>query len=379
IQEWLKANPLRIGVPNDGTVETITQQIARGDKHVHVRVKAWNHIVAELHGIPGVCEKFTGAAAPSVDEMPPVLVVDDPPSDAVDNRTLPASTDEEQVLAAAEAHPPASPLRGKIRAGKVKTSEANQTDEEPLPIVEKKSLSQMSMMERQQEWLRKKAEKAAVEKQRQQEEADKELTFQPALKKASAPRPSTQAPPQAATDDATKTRSKSAGRHRKALQKQDKPKTTSSLLDSVKHELAAASSAAAKQEPVPQRAAPPPPREDAVVAYVAKALENMDKLPKSSAPTKEVELKKEPVFHFGSSETKGRVQLQDPALFDLTSIYRKKDKYARRDGVSLQMGRRDDTHDEQIIAIFFDREHFKTESDANDWFHDHKQRLLSYM
>ncbi|KAF0695026.1 Aste57867_14126 [Aphanomyces stellatus] len=69
IQEWLKANPLRIGVPNDGTVETITQQIARGDKHVHVRVKAWNHIVAELHGIPGVCEKFTGAAAPSVDEI----------------------------------------------------------------------------------------------------------------------------------------------------------------------------------------------------------------------------------------------------------------------------------------------------------------------
>ncbi|RHY35202.1 hypothetical protein DYB32_000343 [Aphanomyces invadans] len=242
-------------------------------------------------------------------------------------------------------------------------------------------------MDRQQEWLRKKAEKAAAEKQRQQDEADKELTFQPALKKPTAPRPTLLATQQQTPTpaDTTKARAKSAERHRKPPAGQKPPlKPTSSLLDSVKAELsasAATTNAAVKPDVV---SAPPPSTvpatvtTDTAVAMVARALENVGNVRPASAP---VEGPVERPFQFdsGSNDSKGRHQLQDPSLFDLTTIYRKKDKFARRDGVSLQMGRRDDTRDEQIIAVLFDREHFATEAEAGEWFDEHKQRLKSYM
>ncbi|KAH9115978.1 hypothetical protein AeMF1_010048 [Aphanomyces euteiches] len=401
IQEWLKANPLRIGVPDDGTIDTITFQISRGNRHVHTRPKAWRHIVAELHGIPGVCERFTGTATPSVDEDN-VVHEEFESNNREEASPLPPSTHElhQQVELTS------SPLRGKLRASKLKHPPSDDSAETPnqvddhqekpqhvethkAPEVEKKSLSQMSMMERQQEWLRKKAEKAAAEKLRQQEEAEKELTFQPALRKQTT-RPSSQpqSTPQPVDQPAVKTRAKSAGRHRS--QKHDKAtaKTSSSLLDAVKSELAA-SSVKPKSPREKHEAAPTPPLKveqvsgtDATVASIAKVLENVGKIEtvKPTVVPPVVSAYDRPFqFDSGSNETKARFQLQDPSKFDLTSMYRKKDKYARRDGVSLQMGRRDDTREEQIIAILFDREHFPSEEVAKEWYMDHKQRLLSYM
>ncbi|OQR90128.1 hypothetical protein ACHHYP_05794 [Achlya hypogyna] len=394
VQDWLRANPLHIGLPEDGTIETITQQIARGDKFVHVRVKAWNHIVAELQGIPGVCEKFatveTSPELPPQPEAPPGL------DDDTDHNEDPASTPGSAE--SMEAEPPMypiSPFRGKLHPAKAKSLHDSSTmdvsNQDPVPHDKpepRKSIAQMSMMERQEEWLRKKAEKAAAEKARQLEEAEKELTFQPSLVK----KPSTKPVDDGGQSPRKLQRSKSAGRTRKPLNKDKsaaglKPKATSSrsLLDSVKADLAA--SVQKKTDapmPKPHRPdeLPPTATADATIAYVAAALENINKTtlapPPSVAPA--VPSTERP-FHFdaGSTDAKARFQLQDPALFDLTSIYRKKDKYARAEGVSLQMGRRDDTHEEQLIAVMFDRDKFPSEDIARAWYDDHKVRLHSYM
>ena len=96
---------------------------------------------------------------------------------------------------------PHSPSRGKIRPGKelIVLTDDNAPEQEASPQSEAsaeaaesatlsltinattKKLSQMSMMERQAEWLRKKQEKVDAERQRIEEEKEKELTFQPKL------------------------------------------------------------------------------------------------------------------------------------------------------------------------------------------------------
>ncbi|KDO25002.1 hypothetical protein SPRG_09732 [Saprolegnia parasitica CBS 223.65] len=406
VQEWLRANPLRIGLPDDGTIETITQQLARGDKYIHVRVKAWNHIVTELQGIPGVCEKFaTFETSPEL-PMATVVVDDDDDNEQASHASSPLSdttTDEPAQIDGVVSLHPASPFRGKLHPTKAKSLHepadvsvlaTNQTDKPDAP---RKSMGQMSMMERQEEWLRKKAEKAAAEKQRQLDEAEKELTFQPSLvKKPKAPD----------TDGASSPRklqrSKSAGRARKsaALSKDKsivmlkpgaKSATSKSLLDSVKSELAASTSIPVKTLTTTTTTsakldvAAVAERTDATIAYVAAALDTINKttltpsvVVTKDAPKGDVDVRVSQ-FDALSSDVKGRFQLQDPALFDLTSIYRKKDKYARVDGVCLQMGRRDDTHDEQLIAVLFDRDKFTSEAMAQAWFNDHKARLQSYM
>ncbi|EQC30303.1 hypothetical protein SDRG_11880 [Saprolegnia diclina VS20] len=410
VQEWLRANPLRIGLPDDGTIETITQQLTRGDKYIHVRVKAWNHIVTELQGIPGVCEKFaTFETSPEL-PMATVVVDDEDEDEQASHTSSPLSdttTDEPAPIDGVVPLHPASPFRGKLHPTKAKSLHepakddvsvlapaTNQTDKADAP---RKSIAQMSMMERQEEWLRKKAEKAAAEKQRQLDEAEKELTFQPSLvKKPKAPD----------TDGANSPRklqrAKSAGRARKssALSKDKsivllkpgaKSATSKSLLDSVKSELAASTSMLVKTGATTATTstkldvAAVTERTDATIAYVAAALDTINKTTLApsigvvkDAPKSNVDVRVSQ-FDAESSDVKGRFQLQDPALFDLTSIYRKKDKYARVDGVCLQMGRRDDTHEEQLIAVLFDRDKFTTEATAQTWFNDHKARLQSYM
>ncbi|RHY49614.1 hypothetical protein DYB26_007764 [Aphanomyces astaci] len=398
VQEWLRANPLRIGVPDDGTIEVqYVVRLLRLLKHsstIHTAV----NVVAELHGIPGVCTKFTGTLAPTLAGPVEVEPGDDQPCNNEGDALVSQDSDDRQ-LAFNATEEVSSPLRGKLRATKGKapvvesvtvTSILNQQEEQKHPhMLEKKSLSQMSMMDRQQEWLRKKAEKTAAEKQRQQDEADKELTFQPTLKKSTrsltqtaVPQPSTTPAP---LEPTKQPRSKSADRHRKQPGTQKLPlKTTSSLLDSVKAELSASSAATpmppttATKQSAPLTCHPTTVVDSTNVDLIAKALESLGTIIKA---TNESPPEKEPPFQFDprSSETKARYQLQDPAQFDLTSVYRKKDKYARHDGVSLQMGRRDDTREEQIIAVLFDREHFTSEAEAGEWFADHKQRLLSYM
>jgi len=54
VKTWLKSNPLKLGIPNDGTVESIQAQLMRGDKFVTARQKAWSIILIELASVSGV-------------------------------------------------------------------------------------------------------------------------------------------------------------------------------------------------------------------------------------------------------------------------------------------------------------------------------------
>ena len=60
-----RSNPLKLGIPNDGTLETIQQQLTRGDKHHGARQKCWDHIILELSSC-GV--EVREAARPEVSE-----------------------------------------------------------------------------------------------------------------------------------------------------------------------------------------------------------------------------------------------------------------------------------------------------------------------
>ncbi|EGZ26657.1 hypothetical protein PHYSODRAFT_320561 [Phytophthora sojae] len=81
---------------------------------------------------------------------------------------------------------------------------------------------------------------------------------------------------------------------------------------------------------------------------------------------------------FDSSETKVRLTLQDASKFELSTMYRKTDRRAGRDGVALHVGRREDTLEEQVIAVLFDREKV-TEEEAERWWANHQHRFVEFM
>ncbi|KAG6595870.1 Mannose-binding lectin [Phytophthora cinnamomi] len=81
---------------------------------------------------------------------------------------------------------------------------------------------------------------------------------------------------------------------------------------------------------------------------------------------------------FDSSETKVRLTLQDASKFELSTMYRKTDRRAGRDGVALHVGRREDTLEEQVIAVLFDREKV-TEEEAERWWANHQHRFADFM
>ncbi|KAG7395978.1 Eukaryotic translation initiation factor 3 subunit L [Phytophthora boehmeriae] len=74
------------------------------------------------------------------------------------------------------------------------------------------------------------------------------------------------------------------------------------------------------------------------------------------------------------SETKVRLPLQDASKFELSTMYRKTDRRAGREGVALHVGRREDTLEEQVIAVLFDKEKV-TEEDAERWWTQHQHRF----
>ena len=55
IQTWIKSNPLNLGVPSDGTIDTITAQLKRGETHTSIKArnKAWLHILLEMSSCAG--------------------------------------------------------------------------------------------------------------------------------------------------------------------------------------------------------------------------------------------------------------------------------------------------------------------------------------
>lgn len=325
-----------------------------------------------------------------------------------------------------------SPSRGKLRPGKeliVLSEERNQdlnshelsaslsNDEEddgddddsvepdvgeaPQPAVETKKFSSLSMMERQALWLQKKQAKMEAERLRQEEEKEKDLTFQPKLVRRSTftERPSNTnggssrtltstsgSNRKIDTSEPTNGRIKSAGPKERAIPRARRKKhqskvqlagvpvsqpieISSNLLSTMKSELETSKANGLSSLTV----GPPNGREPSAVAAATD----------TAAPPPEVKAWSDsPVFgslsiDLDSSETKARLTLQDAAKFELSSMYRKTDKFAGRDGVALHMGRREDTFEEEVIAVLFDKEKV-SELDATRWWLEHQSRFTQY-
>jgi len=50
--DWFESNPLSIGIPSDGSLEMMRNEIERGNKYPKSRLKCWRHILLELNEIP---------------------------------------------------------------------------------------------------------------------------------------------------------------------------------------------------------------------------------------------------------------------------------------------------------------------------------------
>jgi len=67
------------------------------------------------------------------------------------------------------------------------------------------------------------------------------------------------------------------------------------------------------------------------------------------------------------SQGRGHVRIRNGAEFQMRSMYRKKDRHMRVQGVSLLVGRLErPPHDEKVITVMFDSDNF-TEAQAWEW------------
>ena len=242
-----------------------------------------------------------------------------------------------------------------------------------------------------------------MERLRQEEEALRELTFSPQLRRSSydvssrisVPRPRSNSVNMKGNDlallanierprsGASLTGSTSSEPTTPKLLKRKKnfkitraKEVTSSLLDSIKSELKSAAQKAAESdkkaaeiaEKVAESAEPALSEEEQVAPFVETILLLSEE--PEALNIVETEIETLPTFIFkydaSSTDTKGRLKLREAANYELNSMYRKRDKYAGRDGISLQMGRHEETHSEEVLSVFFDKEKM-SEQEAGEW------------
>lgn len=397
----------------------IRRHIQRGDIYPQTQRKCWKHIRRERVTVRLSFSHITDIAAVTAE-----LELQDFACFAV------PSAEDDCVSSP-------SPSRGKLRPGKeliVLSEERNQDansqepsaslsdDEEddaedddgaepdageaPQPAVEAKKFSSLSMMERQALWLQKKQAKMEAERLRQEEEKEKDLTFQPKLVRRStfSERPSNSSGGSSRTltstsgsyrkidisESTNNGRIKSAGPKERAIPRPRRKKAqskavqlagvpvsqpieiSSNLLSVMRSELETSKANGLSSSIAATVGPPSGPEPTAVAAAI-----------ETAAPPPEVKTWSDsPVFgslriDFDSSETKARLTLQDAAKFELSSMYRKTDKLAGRDGVALHMGRREDTFEEEVIAVLFDKDKV-SELDAARWWTEHQSRFAQY-
>ncbi|KAK1931223.1 hypothetical protein P3T76_013412 [Phytophthora citrophthora] len=298
-------------------------------------------------------------------------------------------------------------------------------DTNAAPIV--KSFTGMSLLERQMEWLRKKHDKVEAERLRQTEEYERELTFQPKLIRRITYsgdkyfRDTTSA----SSSNRSVARSESSRRvgepgskerslpkvprlshHRRAKKKTALQNASISepvgvsckLLDNMKLELQAslASSRTSETDIEPSARSELSEQNNVHRSHEDDTFSHGNSGDELQAPDIDVVPQEEekPVENapawsakpriggrrvgFDSSETKVRLVLQDASKFELSTMYRKTDRRAGRDGVALHVGRREDTHEEQVIAVLFDREKV-TEEEAERWWENHQHRFAEFI
>merc|ERR1712086_128759 len=76
----------------------------------------------------------------------------------------------------------------------------------------------------------------------------------------------------------------------------------------------------------------------------------------------------------GSTDYKGRFNIQPSGNFEMNSLYRKRDKGTMEGGVSLMVGIHEDSGHEEAVAAYFDRSKF-TLDQAAEWWLTHQHRF----
>ncbi|OWZ15657.1 hypothetical protein PHMEG_00010660 [Phytophthora megakarya] len=422
VEHWLRDETSRVIIPDDGTEEMIRRHIQRGDSYPRAQCKCWKHIVMELRDLPcfsaivaqaKVHEGTTRATcnvSPSRGKLRPgkvlTILSNEKCSEISSNASTRGEDNDSNNTSLSgwsvgplnpETEPPLAAKRPRplSSAGYLSRRELGIDSSNVTVSTIAKSFSGMSLLERQMEWLRKKHDKVEAERLRQEEECERELTFQPKLIRRitySGDRYFRDAPPSSSRSFTRSESSRRVGETTAALLKEkalpkvprlshhrrSRKKTllqsaaisepvvvSCKLLDNMKSELQASLAAGRNSEteiaaePKEQPGASKPSREN-VPAWSARPTIGGRRA------------------DFDSSETKVRLILQDASKFELSTMYRKTDRRAGREGVALHVGRREDTYEEQVIAVLFDREKV-TEEEAERWWENHQHRFVAFM
>ncbi|KDO30121.1 hypothetical protein SPRG_05313 [Saprolegnia parasitica CBS 223.65] len=374
VHEWLHENAAAGNLLDDGMEDTILRQLQRGDMHPSAQARCWRHIVGELVEVPCVRNFEADAPEPSpsrgkIRAGKDLVVLSDPVPPLEIDGASPLALETELPL-----------------------SQRSSSQPPPSSMQKEKTFSTMSMMERQAEWLKKKQEKVEAEERRQREEKEKELTFKPNLMRRQTynERPAEVTKPPSVTKQSSfndKLLQRPAPETRPASRSIEKPKAsaasipkakavrrkksiasttrpidakievTSDLLNNMKSELKASKAMKLEAAPADENGDENDDGDDDEPAEDPRettADDDDNRLPLvlSASKTSLLDFK----IDFSGGESKARLVLQDASLFELNSMYRKTDKGARREGIALQMGRREDNHEEQVVAVIFDKE-----------------------
>ncbi|KAF1325855.1 hypothetical protein FI667_g8911, partial [Globisporangium splendens] len=360
IEQWLKQDASRIGIPDDGSEEDLPCFATQYAESVRV----------------------TAPTSPSCGKIRPgkeLITLADEVTNQGDGRD--------------EGEPSVSDDGISYEGGQVESGAKDAADQLNATANVKPKFSSLSMIERQAEWLRKKQEKMEAERCRQEEEKEKELTFQPKIlrratlgeKPTGVKEPSTSGrmPLQrsdtggsarkldvsggAATNKDTETTTKMTGPKEKAIprvpprsagrsrKKQFVPASqpieiSSDLLDTMKSELHASVSKSYAAAPSPLRSIAPTQdavEQDASTSDSPSAQEDDTDATEDTTKAADDDGSSEEPPHilkswsdrpriggrridFDSSDTKARLVLQDASKFALATMYRKTDKKARR-------------------------------------------------
>ncbi|RLN10506.1 hypothetical protein BBJ28_00016030 [Nothophytophthora sp. Chile5] len=299
-----------------------------------------------------------------------------------------------------------------------------------------KTFSGLSLLERQMEWLRKKQDKMEAERIRQEEENVRELTFQPKLIRRitfsgdkgfkdiasiSSARPySRSESSRRVTETAGATLLKERAlpkvprlaHHRRSKRKTllqsaaiSQPVGVScKLLASMKSELeaslattrsnassdASTSIASEQSDSHEKQESDPASSGDDGVSPIENNATSKEGVPETEADVAEAIVADDtPAWsakptvggrrvEFDASDMKARLTLRDASKFELSTMYRKTDRRAGREGVALHVGRHEDTLEEQVIAVLFDKEKM-SEEDAERWWTQHEHRFVDVL
>jgi len=416
-------NPVLRNLANDGSVETVLAQVKRGDSHADARQRCWEHISIEMKNLP--CWEFIVSGGPEKipqeSERGPSMTaptMEETLSLVLDEAGTPTPPLEAPMT------PPPVPIASDISSsGREPLSSRQDTGsasnvgrfntiggDSGAPAAPAKPLT---MMERQALWMAKKKEALDQQRKEKEEKEIESLKFKPntdqskrtfkIVEKAD-PRPSDKATskgrqtaPEPKAAPKAVPRSGAAPRSSGPPQGKAIPTTASSKWQAVKLKVKSGTVGAGKKKTNPgaKKAAPkaaPRVREAAEITQEAggKAVAGVEdqgegngndeanpevkpEIDEEEVEEEEEEEKEEEAvyvpgeFWWRIDEGRGQHRVNDGGLFQMLSIYRKRDKTRDVSGISLLVGRLDAPPcSEKVIQVMFDTKEW-TEEGAFQW------------